>query len=243
VLNSYPIIYEELKKIGYLFSAPEGIEEILKRNIDKEFVLVDVKNEKGKTIGQKWWLKGAFFLDRVPVSERVETVTVNLLNREYQVTFDEVLKEVYMNFTNALTPDTESVKEALEEYAEKTKDGKWRLKPDIKQRETQHNSMIEKIAIIGKKAGFKVHADLTEWRGRIELDLPLDKLERIKEIDAIWYNETEITHEFEVENTTGITDAVVRGSNIPSLKTKRYIVIPEERQEFFLKKISEPMLK
>jgi len=243
ILNSYPIIYEELKKSGYLFSAPEGIEDILKRNIDREFVLVDVKNEKGKVIGQKWWLKGAFFLDRVPLSERVEAVTMNLLNRELKVTFDEVLKEVYLAFTNALTPDTESIKEALMRYAERTKDGKWGLKPDIRLRENQHDIMVEKIAIIGKKAGFRVYADLPAWRERIELNLPPDNLERIREIDVVWYNENGITHEFEVENTTGITEAVVRGSNILSLKTKRYIVIPEERQEFFYRKISEPMLQ
>ena len=70
-----------------------------------------------------------------------------------------------------------------------------------------------------------------------------ENLDRIKEIDVLWYNKNEITHEFEVENTTGITEAIVRGSNIPTTKTKRYIVIPEERQDFFYRKISEPMLK
>jgi len=243
IVNSYPIIYDELKKSGYLFSAPEGIEEILKRNLDKEFVLVEVKDNKGKVIGQKWWLKGVLFLDRVPLSERVEAVTVDVLNREIKVSFDEVLRQVYLKFTNALTPDTQSVKEALEEFAEKTKDGKWRLKPKVKQRESEHDSIVEMLAILGKKAGFGVHADLPEWRRILELDLPQENLDRIKEIDVVWYDKNEITHEFEVENTTGITEAIVRGSNIPSAKTKRFIVIPEERQDFFHRKISEPMLK
>jgi len=243
IINSYPIIYEELKKNGYLFSAPEGIEEILKRNLDKEFVLVDVKNEKGKIVGQKWWLKGVLFLDRVPLSERVEATTINVLNREIKVSFDEVLREVYLKFTNALTPSTQSVKEVLEEYAEKTKDGKWRLKPKIKQRESEHDSIVEMLAILGKKAGYEVYADLSGWRTPLELNLPQENLERIKEIDVIWIDQKQITHEFEVENTTGITEAIVRGSNIPSADTKRYIVIPEERQDFFYRKISEPMLK
>lgn len=86
ILNSYPTIYEYLKKSGFLFSAPESIEGILKRHVGKEFTLVDVTNEKGKVIGQKWWLIGAF-LDRVPLSERVEAVTMNLLNREISVFF------------------------------------------------------------------------------------------------------------------------------------------------------------
>jgi DNA modification methylase len=243
IINSYPIIYDELKKSGYLFSAPEGIEEILKRNLNKEFVLVDIKDDKGEVIGQKWWLRGVLFLDRVPLSERVEAITVDILNREIKVSFDDVLQQVYLRFTNALTPDTQSIKEALEEYAEKTKDGKWRLKPKIKQRESEHDSMVEILAILGKKAGFEVYADLSGWRETLELPLLQENLDRIKEIDVIWYNKNEISYEFEVENTTGITEAIVRGSNIPSTKTKRYVVIPEERQNLFYRKISEPMLK
>ncbi len=244
IVNSYPIIYDELKKSGYLFSAPEGIEEILKRNLDRKFVLLDVKNDKGKVIGQKWWLKGVLFLDRVPLSERVEAVTMNVLNREIKVSFDEVLQEVYLNFPNALIPDTQSVKEVLEEYAEKTKDGRWRLKPKIRQRESEHDSIVEILAVLGEKIGFEVYADLTGWREELELPfIPKENLDRVKEIDVIWYTEDEVAYEFEVENTTGITEAIVRGSNIPSTTTKRFIVIPEEREEFFYQKISEPMLK
>lgn len=243
IVNSYPIIYSELKKMGYLFSAPEGIEEILKRNLNKEFVLVDVKNDKGKVVGQKWWVKGVKFLDRVPLSERVEAITMDILNKEIKVSFDDVLRQIYLKFTNALTPNTQSVKEVLEEYAEKTKGGKWRLKPKIRQRESEHDSIVEMLAILGTKAGFEVYADLEGWRKMPKFGLPEENLDRIKEIDVVWYDKNEITQEYEVENTTGITEAIVRGSNIPSTKTKRYIVIPEERQDFFYRKISEPMLK
>lgn len=244
IVNSYPIIYSELKKMGYLFSAPEGIEEILKRNLNKQFVMLDVKNERGKVIGQKWWIKGVRFLDRVPfLSERVEAVTMNILNKEIKVSFDEVLRQIYLKFNNALTPNTQSVKEVLEEYAEKTKDGKWRLKPKVRQRENEHDSIVEMLATIGKKVGFGVYADLEGWRTIPKFDFPDKNLARIREIDVVWYDKSEITHEFEVENTTGITEAIVRGSNIPSTETKRYIVIPEERQDFFYRKISEPMLK
>jgi len=243
IINSYPIIYKELKKMGYLFSAPEGIEDILKRALNKEFVLIDVKNSKGKVIGQKWWVKGVKFLDRVPLSERVEAITMDILNREIKVSFDDVLRQIYLKFTNALTPDTQSVKEVLEEYAEKTKDGKWRLKPKIRQRESEHDSIVEMLAVLGTKAGFEVYADLEGWRKMPKFGLPEENLDRIKEIDVVWYDKNEITHEYEVENTTGITEAIVRGSNIPSTKAKRYIVIPEERQDFFYRKISEPMLK
>jgi DNA modification methylase len=243
IINSYPIIYDELKKNGYLFSAPESIEEIMKRNLGKEFVLLDVKNDKGKIVGQKWWLKGVLFLDRVPLSERVEAITIDVLNKEIKVTFDEVIKQVFLKFTNALTPDTQNVKNVLEEYAEKTKDGKWRLKPKVKQRESEHDSIVELLASIGKNCGYDVYADVSGWRNELDISLPKENLDRIKEIDVVWLKENTITHEFEVENTTGITEAIVRGSNIPTLSTKRFIVIPEERKDFFDKRTSEPMLK
>lgn len=68
-------------------------------------------------------------------------------------------------------------------------------------------------------------------------------LKSIKEIDVIWFTKDNITHEFEVENTTGIWSAIIRGSNIPNDKVKRFIVIPEERQETFYNKINVPALK
>jgi len=59
----------------------------------------------------------------------------------------------------------------------------------------------------------------------------------------LWLKNGEVVYEFEVENTTGISDAILRGSNIPSTKVKRFIVIPEERRNLLLMKIAEPILK
>jgi hypothetical protein len=158
IVNAYQTIYDQLKKSGYLFSAPEGIEEILKKNLNKEFTLIDA-TEKGKRIGKLWWLKGVNFLDRVPLSERVEKAIINVLNRKYIASFDEVLEEIFIAFPNSLTPDTQSIGKILENYAEKTKDGKWRLRPNIRIREQEHDQMVESLAIIGERAGFDVHAD------------------------------------------------------------------------------------
>jgi len=243
LINSYPTIYNALKKNGYLFSAPEGIEEILRKHLNNDFELVDVKNEKGKTIGKKWWLKGVHFLDRTPLSERIEQAVINVLNRKYIVSFDDVLEEIFINFPNALTPDTQSIKEVLDKYAEKTKDGKWILQSSVKRREQEHDQMVEMLAKIGEKAGFNVHADLPQWRKEKFPGIPLENVKGVKEIDVVWFTKNEVTHEFEVENTTGIWSAIIRGSNIPSTKVKRFIVIPEERQETFSRKIGVPALK
>jgi len=243
IINSYPTIFEELKKNGYRFSAPEGIEEVLKKHLNQEFVLVDVKDGKGKVIGKKWWLKERLFLDRASLSERVEGTIIDVLNRRIVVSFDDILEEIFIKFQNALTPDTHSIKAILEEYAEKT-DGKWQWKNEMRVRQTQHNQIIEMLADLGKKIGFEIYADLPEYRSR-KLDLPLskDKIDRIREIDALWLKNNEVVYEFEVENSTGISDAIIRGSNIPSTLVKRFIVIPEERKNLLMMKIAEPILK
>jgi 16S rRNA G966 N2-methylase RsmD len=244
IINSYPMIYDELKNQGFLFSAPEGIGEILQRNVEKEFVLIDVRDENGKVIGKKWWLKGVLFLDRVPLQERVERAVINVLNRETKVSFDKVLQEIFLAFPNAMTPDTQNVQEILKEYAKKTADRKWILQSSVKTRESQHNMIVRMLAEIGSKVGYSVYADLPEYRTQ-ELRLsnvPRENLERIREIDCLWFDSKEIIYEFEVENTTGITEAIVRGSNILTPKTKRFIVIPEERENKFYAKMCEPIL-
>jgi len=46
-----------------------------------------------------------------------------------------------------------------------------------------------------------------------------------------------------VADTTRISDAIIRGSNLPSATIKRFIIIPEERRNLLLMKIAEPVLK
>jgi hypothetical protein len=52
-----------------------------------------------------------------------------------------------------------------------------------------------------------------------------------------------LKYEFEVESTTGISEAIIRGSNIPEqLNPKRFIIIPEARERFLFRKLQEPIL-
>ena len=75
------------------------------------------------------------------------------------------------------------------------------------------------------------------------MPLSKEKIDRIREIDALWLKDNEVVYEFEVENSTGISDAIIRGSNLPSTSIKRYIVIPEERKNLLMMKIAERILK
>jgi hypothetical protein len=60
---------------------------------------------------------------------------------------------------------------------------------------------------------------------------------------VIWLDQGRIKYEFEVENTTAITEAIVRGSNIPHDSIKRLIVIPNEREKLLHRKLEEPILQ
>jgi hypothetical protein len=118
--------------------------------------------------------------------------------------------------------------------------------------------MIYYLALLGRKAGLdvwigqkkqgesynkqKLFSLMTNedplWR-----HLPTFNLDRITQIDIIWHHEGRVRIVFEVENTTAITEAIVRCSNIPDESIKRLIVIPEEREGLLFRKMKEPMLK
>lgn len=251
-------IYPELDKHGVLFYGPGDILKVLKRHLGEEFALVET--EVGGKPGKMWWLKDPSsipYLDIIPLNERVERVVINVLNDRISATFDEILQEIFINFPNALTPDNISVLEILREYAQKTKARKWRLKPSVQQRENEHGQMIYFLAQIGKKLGFEIwiglreQSDMYESRRLRELcdeallqpeGIEEASVQRVRNIDVIWHTAGRVKAIFEVENTTGITEAIVRGAHIP-YSVERFIVLPEEREGLFDRKAREPALK
>jgi DNA modification methylase len=238
----------------------KNIEEVLKAHIGKEFEIVPVCDSKGEKIGNKWWIKGweISHFSRPSLTDRVEKVVVNVLQSRIKVSFDDILQAIFMEFPNALTPDTQNLKSIIEEYSRAAKDGNWILKADVKKRESQHAEMIYYLAKIGAKARFDVWVGQREQGDAFSNEklssLVTDKSpvwryitgepDRVKQIDVLWHDRGKINYQFEVENTTAITEAIARGSNIESSRfTKRLIVIPEERQAFLFRKMQEPLLK
>ena len=59
-------------------------------------------------------------------------------------------------------------------------------------------------------------------------------------IDLLWVKGKRVRSAFEVESTTTMTSALVRGSNLPQ-DVPKYLVIPEERVEQFQRKMKSPM--
>jgi len=246
-------------------SVPIGardVREVLEDHVGKEFEFIDLKGVQGKK-GKAWWLKCRDFTNfsTPSLSDRVEKVVLEVLDRKVKASFDDVLQEIFILFPNALTPDTHEIAPVLEEYAVKTSDGSWMLKRQLQkdQRETIHNLMIYYLARLGKAAGFKVWIGSQEQKFKVK-NTPLSELcdsipvfyrvpqdsvslDRIRQIDVLWLKDSRIRYEFEVENTTGISEAIIRGSNIPEeFNPKRFIIIPKERERFLFRKLQEPIL-
>ncbi|MBM3304011.1 MAG: hypothetical protein FJY76_02850 [Candidatus Aenigmarchaeota archaeon] len=238
----------------------KNIEDVLKEHIGKEFEIIPVRNEDGKVVGKKWWLKGidVSHFSQPTLSDRVERKVVEVLEHDVKISFDDILQAIFIEFKNALTPETEKIRDVLKEYAE-TSDGKWQLKPDLKFNlsESAHDKMIYMLASLGKEAGFDVWIGLNEqshiYNNRKLASLVTNKnpiwrfipsmgLERAKQIDVIWHDEGRVKFEFEVENTTAITEAVARGSNIPGINVRRIIVIPKEREGLLSRKVKDPLI-
>jgi 16S rRNA G966 N2-methylase RsmD len=250
-------ILPELRQANALLAGDTPIEDVLKAHIGREFKLVDVVDDLGNILGKSWWFANAStipYIDHVPLSERVELAIYELLHREIVVQYDDILQEIFIKFPNSLTPDTVSIQAVLKDYADKVAGGRWRLKPNVKARESEHSSMILYLAVIGRRLGFDIHVGKREQRdsargislrslnspSRLRLKgLSAVALGRIVQIDLIWYQDGIIHSLFEVENTTSITEALIRASNIP-YKCRRFVVLPEERERLMLRKLRDP---
>lgn len=240
IINSYSHIYTELSKNGYRFTANQDIEKIMKK-YSNIFIKSPKKDLSGKTVGYVWWFTDPSsipFIEQVPLSERVEQAVINVLNKEYQVSFDKILQEIFIKFPNALTPETLNIYDTLKIYAEKIPGGKWRLKPEVERRVNEHNTIVEYLCEVGEKSGYQVYGDISNRRQKLTFNVPDFNLSRIHKIDVLWFKDNKIYYEFEVENTTSITDAIVRGSNIPT-PVKRIMLLPEERENLLARKIKE----
>lgn len=244
-------IYPRLRKEGYLLQAShESIRKILEK-YEGEFVFIE---------GKGWWFRnpGKYKL-HIPLKDRLEVAVTDILKRKIEVEFDDVLRTIYQNFPNALTPDKRDVREILETYAQKSKGGKWILRETEKKLFTEHTAILSILANIGRRLKFDIWIGEREQGERIGdkslssyvsaslreefklKDIQQDLLEIIKNIDIIWVREGKIRYAFEVEYTTAITEAVRRLKSIP-YDAKKVIVIPSRRKNLLNKKIKELLL-
>lgn len=244
---------------GFPFSRDKTIEQVISDHVGKEFVVYDKdmnEVERPKKLSDKiLWLVDPqkYLLDTVPLEERVEKSVVATLFRRRKTTFTEVMVNLYTLYKNALTPNPPSVKALLKEYATPSR-GLWTVKHRVEERERDHSKMIALLAEVGRKSGYKIWVGLKEQSDTHEgkalsewcdfRKLPVPETEYLKNIDVLWIKNKNIMHAFEIENTTAITEAFNRCSNIPEEhEAKKFIVIPEERKSLLYRKINSEMLR
>ena len=237
-----PHIYKDMGQSGMRihFSSNEQISSILRR--DESFV----KKENGF-----WWLSDDVIKEsslEIPLSDRVEEAVLSALHQNYKVTYDNILQHIFEKFPNSLTPNTESVKGHLREYGEKTSDGMWKLKLGMRKDliMSNHTNMESMLVKIGMKFGYDVWSPDKSKNSEmnrmcIDFNIDIPNADRIQLIDVLWIKNGEIKCAFEVENSTGITSALERGSHIDSRDVKKIIVLPAERTKFFRRKMQEPL--
>ena len=252
-----------LAKHGFFGSLRTGLDinTVLKKHLDKEFVLLPAK--LGGAEGKLWWFKDTSIVPRlseIPLTERVEQTVYRKLYQRGRVTFTEVWDAVSTEFPNSLTSDSTSIKDALNIFARKVSGGYWLLKPEIQQRVNQHSEILAILALIGKKKGHNIWIGKREQRERdsglvakgktlIEYmtlkQLKVDNASNqsvIENIDLIWIKGKEIKAIFEIESTTTMTSALMRGSNVDE-RVDKFMVLPEEREGQLRNKLTSPLFK
>jgi 16S rRNA G966 N2-methylase RsmD len=252
-----------LAKHGFFGSLHSGLDinTVLKKHLDQEFVLLPAK--VGGAEGKLWWFKNTSIVPRlneIPLSERVEQTVYRKLNQMGKVTFTEVWDAVSTEFPNSLTSDSTSIMDALKIYARQVSGGHWLLKPEILQRVNQHSEIIAILAVIGEKKGYDI------WIGKREQHekdsglvskgkslreymtvkkLSVENAENqdvIENIDLLWLKGKKIKAIFEIESTTSMTSALMRGSNVDK-NVDKFMVLPEEREVQFKNKLTSPLFK
>lgn len=252
-----------LAKHGYFASLHTGLDisDILKKHLNKEFMLLPAV--VGGAEGKLWWFKDTSIVPRlneIPLTERVEQTVYRKLHQMGRVTFTQVWDAVSTEFPNSLTSDSTSIMDALKIYARQVTGGYWLLKPEIQQRIRQHNELIAILAVIGKKQGYDIWIGKREQHekdsGLIATGKTLDEYMTVKHlridnatnqdvienIDLIWIKDRRVKAIFEVESTTSMTSALMRGSNIDR-EVDKFMVLPEEREDQFKKKMTSPLFK
>jgi len=252
-----------LAKHGFFGSLKTGLDinTVLKKHLDKEFVLLPAK--LGGAEGKLWWFKDTSIVPRlneIPLTERVEQTVYRKLYQRGRVTFTEVWDAVSTEFPNSLTSDSTSIKDALNIFARKVSGGYWLLKPEIQQRVNQHSEILAILALIGKKKGHNIWIGKREQHERDSglvakgktlkeymtlKQLKVDNASNqsvLENIDLIWIKGKEIKAIFEIESTTTMTSALMRGSNVDE-RVDKFMVLPEEREGQLRNKLTSPLFK
>lgn len=116
-------LLSKISKAGYnIENFDNNISGILSQHNNKEFII----KKTNKKSGNLWWLNNydAKSSNVIPLTRRVNKTIRELLKKKKQITIDDVLEVIFINYPNELTPDIRNVEVILEKYAVKSAN-KW----------------------------------------------------------------------------------------------------------------------
>ena len=250
----------ELARQGLFGTLQTGLDvkKVLQDTVGAEFRLVKAK--MGGAEGELWWFNDPVFIARLketPLAERVEETVYRCLTARGRATFTQVWDDVSREFPNSLTSDSTSIKEALEIYARPVGKGFWMLRDEIRVHISAHAEVIALLALIGKKRGHDIwigRNEQAQTAGGLAQNVKLAELvtahpatlhsvtnlKTVLDMDLLWLDGAKVVTAFEVEATTTMTSGLLRGSNLPAL-TPKIMVLPEEREGDFQRKLQSPL--
>ncbi|MCK4505539.1 MAG: hypothetical protein KAW14_07990 [Candidatus Aegiribacteria sp.] len=235
-----------------------SVESVLKQEIGRTFQLLD--GELGKAKGKLWWILDETLTRRimeVPLTERIEQAVQRFLLSSGRVEITDVLNHVFKLYQNSLTKDKISIQNALKKVGRQVGKRYWVMNADTREHIRLHSELIAALAIAGNNLGYRIcigrneRGDISSITGnQIKLIQLMDCDPRvishkygskyITDIDLLWINEdNEVEIAYEIESTTTMISAVIRGSLLPD-EIEKVMVIPESRQPEYARKWSYP---
>ena len=256
----------ELTRQGFFSELESGLnsEVVLKKHLNIEFTLVE--GMIGGSTGKLWWFKNPRMvphLEKIPLSERVEQTVLRQLQSKGRVTFTDIWEAVSLAFPNSLTSDQSSIRNSLEDYARPVKGGYWFIKPKFKPGivVNEHTTIIALLAEIGKKLNYKIYVGKVEQSHKTDnylvkkeylrdyMDYPdltsiknAQNINTVGDIDLLWIENDLIQYVFEIESTSAMTSALLRGSNVDN-SVPKIMLFPEERFRQYIRKMKSPLFK
>jgi hypothetical protein len=185
------------------------------------------------------------------------------LQSKGSVTFTDIWEAVSIAFPNSLTSDQSSIKSTLEDYARPVAGGNWMIKQNFHPNvvEKEHSTVMALLAEIGRKRGYKIYIGKVEQSHKIYTSMVkkhalkdyinypdlsriknAENIDIVKDIDLLWIKDHYIKYAFEIEATTSMTSALLRGSNIIGTVSK-VMLFPSDRYQQYERKMKSPMFR
>jgi hypothetical protein len=164
-----------------------------------------------------WWLAGPSGV-AVPLSDRVEEASYELLQEALAFTEVDFADRLCRRFPADLTPDADLVGACLRAYGQEPTPGYWQLRrEDLPQtRERERKAIVEHLLTLGRRLGYQVRG----WAP----------------FDVAWFEGHQVQAVFVVRWRAAVREALALGDRVEDAQP--YLVIPGGRAELVSYKLA-----